>query len=112
MIMRTRASLAVSVSAVVAALVAGQAVAADKPNLAGVWLVEKPQAELKTADGKAPPLKPAAAKLYAERKAAKASGKKSDEEHTDPVGICLPHGVPRLLSDKQPIMILQKPKQI
>lgn len=113
MSMRTRASLAASVSAVVAGLVAVQAGAADdKPNLTGVWLVQKPQAELKTSDGKAPPLKPEAAKLYAERKAAKASGKKADEAHTDPAAICLPHGVPRLLSVAQPIQILQKPKQV
>src|SRR5262245_13044323 len=111
MSMRTRASFAACVSAVVAGLVAGQAVAADsKPNLTGVWLIEKPQAELKTTAGKAPPLKPDAAKLLAERKAAK--GKKSDEVHTDPASICLPHGVPRLLNVGQPIQILQKPKQI
>jgi len=108
MSMRTRASLAACVSAV-AGLVAGQASAAEgKPNLTGVWLVEKPQAELKTTAGKAPPFKPDAAKVYAERKAAKASGKKTD----DPAAICLPHGVPRLLNTAQPIQILQKPKQI
>jgi len=112
MIMRNRASLAACVSAIVAGVVAAQAGAADKPSLTGMWLVEKPQAELKTVDGKTPPLKPEAAKLYAERKAAKASGKKTDEAHTDPVGICLPHGVPRLLNAKQPILILQKPKQV
>lgn len=113
MSMRTRASLTACVSAVVAGLVAGQAVAAgDKPNLTGVWLVQQPQSELKTIDGKAPPLKPEAAKLYAERKAAKTSGKKADEVHTDPAAICLPHGVPRLLNVAQPIHILQKPKQV
>ena len=113
MSMRTRASLAASVSAVVAGLLAVQAGAADdKPNLTGVWLVQKPQTELKTSDGKAPPLKPEAAKLLAERKAAKASGKKTDEAHTDPAAICLPHGVPRLLNVAQPILILQKPKQV
>jgi hypothetical protein len=70
MIMRNRASLAACVSAlvagIVAAVVAAQAGAADKPSLTGMWLVEKPQAELKTVDGKTPPLKPEAAKLYAE----------------------------------------------
>jgi hypothetical protein len=110
--MRTRASLAACICAV-AGLVAGQAGAAQgKPNLTGVWLVENPQAELKTIDGKAPPFTPAAAKLYAERKAAKQSGRKTDDAHTDPVGICLPHGIPRLLNAAQPIHILQKPKQI
>ena len=113
MSMRTHALLTACVSAVVAGLVAGQAAAAgDRPNLTGVWLVQKPQSELKTVHGKAPPLKPEAAKLYAERKAARASGKKTDEVHTDPANICLPHGVPRLLNVAQPIHILQKPKQV
>jgi hypothetical protein len=79
-----------------------------KPNLTGVWLVEKPQTELRTTAGKAPPFKPEAAKVYAERKQAKASGKKT----SDPVAICLPDGVPRLLNAHQPIHILQKPKQV
>ena len=108
MIMRTRASVAACVSAVLAGLVAVQANAADKPNLTGVWLVEKPQAELKTTAGKAPPFKPEAAQLYAQRKQARATGKKAD----DPVAACLPHGVPRLLNAPQPIQILQKPKQV
>jgi hypothetical protein len=62
--MTTRSSLAVCVSAVVAGLLsvqAGAAAADDKPNLTGIWLVEKPQTELKTLDGKAPPLQPEAA---------------------------------------------------
>ena len=79
-----------------------------KPFLGGMWLVEKPQAEAKTVAGKAPPLRPEAAALYAKRKQAKTSG--NDAE--DPVADCLPHGVPRLLSATQPIAILQKPKQI
>ncbi len=108
MSMRTSASLAACVSAVVAGLVAAHANAADKPNLTGVWLVEKPQAELKTTAGKAPPFKPEAAQLYAKRKQAKTGGKKAE----DPVADCLPHGIPRLLNAAQPIQILQKPKQI
>jgi hypothetical protein len=79
-----------------------------KPYLGGVWLVEKPQSEAKTVGGKAPPLRPEAAALYAKRKQAKASGKTAD----DPAEDCLPLGVPRLLSSTQPIQILQKPKQI
>jgi hypothetical protein len=79
-----------------------------KPYLGGVWLVEKPQSEAKTVAGKAPPLRPEAAALYAKRKQAKANGKTAD----DPAEDCLPLGVPRLLSATQPIHILQKPKQI
>jgi hypothetical protein len=114
--MTTRASLAACLSAVVA-FVALQASAAastaektldGKPNLTGVWLVEKPQAELKTIAGQAPPFKPEAAKIYAERKQAKASGKDAE----DPLAICLPDGIPRLLNAAQPIHILQKPKHI
>ena len=108
MSMRTRASVAACVSAVVAGLIAVHANAADKPNLTGVWLVEKPQAELKTTAGKAPPFKPEAAQIYAQRKQAKATGKKT----ADPATSCLPHGVPRLLNTPQPIQILQKPKQV
>lgn len=79
-----------------------------KPFIGGVWLVEKPQVEAKTVAGKAPPLRPEAAALYAKRKQAKANGANAD----DPVEQCLPHGVPRLLSATRPIHILQKPKQI
>ena len=79
-----------------------------KPYIGGVWLVEKGQSEAKTVSGKAPPLRPEAAKVYAERKLARASGKTAG----DPVEECLPQGVPRLLSATRPINILQKPKQI
>jgi hypothetical protein len=75
-----------------------------KPYIGGAWLVEKPASELKTVDGKAPPLKPEAAAKYAQRKQA---GKKAD-----PVAVCLPNGVPRLLNANKPIYILQKPKQV
>lgn len=79
-----------------------------KPDIGGVWLVENPQKEVKTAAGKTPPLKPEAAALYAERKQALASG----QDAQDPLALCLPHGVPRLLNAPRPIHILQKPKQI
>jgi hypothetical protein len=76
---------------------------AAPPDFTGVWLIENPQAEAKTVAGKAPPLRPEAAKVYAERKKSKAD---------DPAALCLPHGVPRLLSVARPIQILQKPKQV
>jgi hypothetical protein len=91
-----------------AASAASGKTADGKPDLGGVWLVEKPQKELKTTAGKAPPLKPEAAALYAKRKQAVATGKDAE----DPVGLCLPHGVPRLLSAPRPIHVLQKPKQV
>jgi hypothetical protein len=88
-----------------AALASGATIPAKaedgKPYIGGGWLVEKPAAELKTIDGMAPPLKPEAAAKHAQRKQA---GKKGD-----PVAVCLPHGVPRLLNANKPIYILQKP---
>ncbi|MEJ0036099.1 MAG: hypothetical protein WDO68_08440 [Gammaproteobacteria bacterium] len=112
MSMRTRVLLAACLSAVTG-FVALPAVAAEgKPNLGGVWLVEKPQAELKTTAGKAPPFKPEAARVYAKRKQAKASGGKSADDPDPAAALCLPHGVPRLLNEAQPIQILQKPKQV
>ena len=98
--------------AVFAALVGFAAVPArgadGKPYMGGVWLVEKPQQQAKTIAGTPPPLRPQAAEIYAKRKQAIASGKNAG----DPVAVCLPHGVPRLLSAARPIQILQKPKQI
>jgi hypothetical protein len=79
-----------------------------EPSISGIWLIEKPQPEAKTVNGKAIPLRPEAAALYAKRKKAVASGNLAD----DPVDQCLPHGVPRLLTANRPIHILQKPKQI
>lgn len=98
-----------------ATVVATQASAAGrtadgKPDMGGVWLVEKPQKEVKTTSGKAPPLKPEAAATYAKRKQALASG--NEKEADDPAALCLPLGVPRLLNTPRPIHILQKPKQI
>jgi hypothetical protein len=78
-----------------------------EPSLGGVWLVENPQAEVKTTAGKTPPLEPEAAQLHAKR--ARAGIGKNPE---DPVAQCLPHGVPRLLNAARPIHILQKPKQV
>src|SRR5262245_56756749 len=107
----------VATVAIAITLAAGQAGAASavpaksedgKPYLGGAWVVEKGQSEAKTVAGQVPPLKPEAAALYAKRKQAKAGGNTAD----DPVEQCLPQGVPRILSAQQPIMILQKPKQI
>lgn len=86
-----------------AALAAPAFSASSPPDIGGVWQIEKPQTEAKTLDGKTPPLKPEAAALYEKRKQSKAD---------DPAQLCLPLGVPRLLSANRPIQILQKPKQI
>ena len=79
-----------------------------KPYIGGVWLVEKPQAEAKTAGGQG--AAPEARGRGAVCEAQAGQGRRQGAD--DPVEQCLPHGVPRLLSAAQPIQILQKPKQI
>ncbi|MGC3982403.1 MAG: hypothetical protein QM808_14230 [Steroidobacteraceae bacterium] len=85
--------------AVVGVLLAGAVNAADSASsqFDGVWQVHTPITQLKTADGKAPPLLPEAQKLYAERMA---QFKKGDHSF-DPISICKPMGEPRTAYDPQ-----------
>lgn len=99
----------VAVQAGAAAAPAPTKTADGKPSFGGVWMIEKPQVEARTLAGTAPPLRPDAAQVYAKRKQAKAAGKDAGDPAEDE---CLPHGVPRILSNAHPILILQKPKQI
>jgi hypothetical protein len=61
----------------------------------GVWQVHTPVTQLKTIDGKMPPLLPAAQKLYGERMARLKAG----DHAFDPVSICKPMGEPRTAYD-------------
>ena len=85
-----------------------RAVAGEPPDLSGVWLVVNPPHALKTIDGEAPPLTPAAQAIYDQRMKAAAEGDRSFDGMTR----CLPPGLPRLLLVKEPFEILQKPKVI
>jgi len=87
-------------------LAAGFAQAAE-PYIAGVWQVAKPLAAARTLEGKAPPLKPEAAKLHQQRIAARKAGKLEDG-----ADLCLPVGVPRLMTVPGPMMVLQTGRQI
>lgn len=85
--------------------IAGAAQAAD-PYIAGTWMVaEVPSA--RTVDGKAPPLKPEAAKLAAQRVAARKAGKAGDV-----ADLCLPVGTPRIMLSKGQMMVLQTARQV
>ena len=90
-----------------AELPAGQRPAPGTPVLDGAWLITRPVAELKTIDGKAPPLLPAAKAEYDKRKAAL----KADPK-TDPVTNCWMHGLPRLLYAPYPVLIAQDKDRI
>ena len=74
----------------------------------GVWLIQNAPEALKTADGKLPPMTPAAAKLYKEHLAARKAGKPD----FDTIQSCKPHGFPRILTANYPIEIFMEPKQV
>lgn len=63
----------------------------------GVWQVRTPITQLKTSDGKTPPLLPAAQKIYAERSAQLKAGNRG----FDPVTSCKPMGEPRTAYDPE-----------
>jgi hypothetical protein len=96
------------VLAVAAALAASLDATAAQPDLSGVWIIAGHVGALKTLDGHAPPLNPAAAAVLAAHRAAAARG-----DYTfDGVTHCLPPGLPRLLLMHEPFEILQRPKVI
>lgn len=76
---------------------------AQPADLRGPWKIVQPQSSLQSADGRPPPLKPAARALYDQRVTAKKAGDKS----VDPLERCLPPGVPRLLLQPYPFSIVQ-----
>ncbi|MGC3980260.1 MAG: hypothetical protein QM808_03285 [Steroidobacteraceae bacterium] len=86
------------------------ATAATPPDLSGVWQVSAAVRELKTTDGKAPPLLPDAQKTYDERRAQLKQGKAS----FDTTQRCKPMGQPRIMYDSKdfPFDIVQTPKKI
>ena len=90
------------------ALLAVGPVLASTPDLTGVWSIVKPEDELKTEDGKVPPLLPAAKAIYEQHKAAAARG----DHSFDTTLRCLPPGLPRLMLIRSPFEILQRPNTI
>src|SRR3569833_2685443 len=83
-------------------------VLASTPNLTGVWSIITPENELRTEEGKVPPLLPEARTVYEQRKAQAAKGDRSFDGTTR----CLPPGLPRLMLVHRPFEILQRPKAI
>jgi hypothetical protein len=81
--------------------------AAGVPNLSGVWVMPSPIRMLKTTDGQAPPLLPAARAEYQKRQAALKADPKSD-----PVSNCWMQGVPRLIYAPYPVLIAQEKDRV
>lgn len=77
-------------------------------DLNGVWQVTQSVQELKTVEGKAPPLRPEAAKLYEEHKRKLRAGDLS----FDPTAKCVSPGLPRMLYLPYPFEIIQRPNKL
>lgn len=88
---------------------AAPATARASDDLSGVWVVTKYATEIKTSDGKAPPLLPEAAKTYAERKALLAKGDHSFDIVSTKCG---PPGMPRVMALPYKMEIVQNPRRI
>jgi hypothetical protein len=91
-----------------AAVPAAATAASEHPDFTGAWIVTPYSPSLKTVDGKTPPLKPEARKVYEAHLAAAAKGDSSWDGTTE----CLPEGLPRLELIKEPFEILQRDKAV
>ena len=83
--------------------------APGQPDLTGAWFIVNPPHALKTADGSSPPLTPSAQKVYEKHLA---EAKRGDRVAFDGTMRCLPPGLPRLMLEKKPFEILQRPKVV
>jgi hypothetical protein len=81
-----------------------QAAAVERPLLDGVWQIDRPVVQLFTAEGKAPPLRAAANKIYRQRMALLQAGKALEYDQSI---ACKPMGDPRSSYEGQPFDIVQ-----
>jgi hypothetical protein len=105
----TRAATRRFAIAAALSLFAGPVVAQGAaPDISGMWRLAGPfQPAMRTVDGKLPPMKPEARKLYLQRIADRRAGKPGDG-----VDICLRPGTPRIMWMDRPFLILQTPTKI
>jgi hypothetical protein len=80
---------------------------ANPPDLSGVWQVTKYEPSIRTVEGKAPPLKPEARKVYEQNLVARKQLKPRSD-----LSRCVPPGTPRAMWAPRPILILQTPRKI
>lgn len=93
-----------------AVLMCGVASAETAPDLTGVWRLEGAfTPELKTIEGRTPPLLPQAEALYRQRKEKYRAGDRSFDNAST---ICVSPGMPRMMSLPYPFQIVQGPKQM
>jgi hypothetical protein len=106
-------SLRALLAAVGAALVSVAAAHAAVPTseqmqLSGVWRVEKPVFQVRTIDGRLPPFRAEAAKIYQERIAARKRGDTSFDGAT----WCASVGMPRMMFIDAPFEIIVRPSRV
>jgi hypothetical protein len=75
-----------------------------RPDFTGAWIVSPYKAALTPSVGKPIPFKPQAKKVYDQHLAATRKGDRT----WDDTSICLPEGLPRLETIKEPFEIMQK----
>lgn len=92
----------------VMALIGLNANAQSASQLAGIWQIAQPVFALRTLEGKEPPLKPEAAKVYAKRLAARKQGDTSFDSAT----WCASVGVPRIMLINYPFEIVVRPPYV
>jgi hypothetical protein len=78
-----------------------------RPRIAGIWQIEQTISALMTEQRKLPPMKREYRALYDQRVAARKKGKAND-----PVDICLPAGIPRLVTMNEPFLVAQTPSKV
>jgi hypothetical protein len=78
-------------------------------DFAGVWVVTKYSPELKTSEGKSPPLLPQAESVYKQRKALRAKG---DDSFDNVASHCAAPGMPRVMTLPYAFEIVQNPKKL
>jgi hypothetical protein len=86
----------------------GLANAEDSPSLDGVWLIQRAPRELRTIDGKEPPLLPQARAQYDAQRALRRKGDTS----FDPTTWCASAGVPRLMVEPYKFEIMVNRRQV
>lgn len=86
---------------------AATAAAASPSDISGVWQVTKYEPSIRTVDGKAPPLRAEARKVYEQNLVARKQLKPRSD-----LSRCVPPGTPRAMWAPQPIMILQTARKI
>jgi hypothetical protein len=103
----TRAMLALCAVASVSTAFADSTPPQAAPDISGVWQVARYERSIRTVDGKVPPLKAEARKVYEQNLLSRKKLKPRED-----MSRCVPPGTPRVMWAPQPLMILQTARKI